>query len=141
VRGRPAAMAACSAQSGGGRRTLAGPGGPKGRMGRLAAGSIGQNWKENSFQSKNWFFNIPWLWKFVQEDIGGILMWGFFLNSSWLFKDFRKIKYAMPCNAMHPMQDYFWQVFHMHDKLICNLYALLYWQNFILVKCGYYSLF
>jgi hypothetical protein len=94
-------MAACSAQSGGGRRTLAGPGGPKGRMGRLAAGSIGQNWKENSFQSKNWFFNIPWLWKFVQEDIGGILMWGFFLNSSWLFKDFRKIKYAMPCNASY----------------------------------------
>jgi hypothetical protein len=34
-------------------------------------------------------------------------MWGFFLNFSRLLKDFRKIKYAMPCNAMHPMQDYF----------------------------------
>jgi hypothetical protein len=63
-------------------------------------------------------------------------MWGFLLNSSRLFMDFRKIKYAMPCNAMHPMQDYFWKVFYMHGKLICNLYALLYWQNFILVKCG-----
>jgi hypothetical protein len=63
-------------------------------------------------------------------------MWGFFLNSSRLLKDFRK--YNMPCHAMHPMQDYFWNVFHMHGKLICNLYALLCWQNFILVKCGCY---
>jgi hypothetical protein len=27
----------------------------------------------------------------------------------------------------------------MHVKLICNLYALLHWQNFILVKSGCYS--
>jgi hypothetical protein len=44
----------------------------------------------------------------------------------------------MLCHAMHPMQDYFWKVFHTHGKLICNLYALLRWQNFILVKCGCY---
>jgi hypothetical protein len=31
----------------------------------------------------------------------------------------------MPCHAMHPMQDYFRKVFHMHGKLICNLYALI----------------
>jgi hypothetical protein len=37
---------------------------------------------------------------------------------------------------MHPMQDLFWKIFHMHDKLICNLYALLCWQNFIFVKLG-----
>jgi hypothetical protein len=45
-------------------------------------------------------------------------------------------KYNMPCHAMHPMQDYFWKVFHMYGKLMCNLYALLCWQNFILVKMG-----
>jgi hypothetical protein len=28
-------------------------------------------------------------------------MWGFFLNSSRLFKDFKNIKYAMPCNASY----------------------------------------
>jgi hypothetical protein len=34
--------------------------------------------------------NIPRLWKFV-GDLGGILIWGFFLNSSRLLMDFRKI--------------------------------------------------
>jgi hypothetical protein len=43
--------------------------------------------------------NIPRLWKFAQGDLGGILTWGFFLNSPRLLKDFRKIKYAMPCDA------------------------------------------
>jgi hypothetical protein len=42
------------------------------------------------------FLNIPRLWKFAQGDLGGILTWGFFLNSR-LLKDFRKIKYAMTC--------------------------------------------
>jgi hypothetical protein len=28
-------------------------------------------------------------------------MWGFFLNSSWILKDFRKIQYDMPCNASY----------------------------------------
>jgi hypothetical protein len=35
---------------------------------------------------------------------------------------------------MHPMLDLFLKVFRMHVKLICNLYALLCWQNFIFVK-------
>jgi hypothetical protein len=25
----------------------------------------------------------------------------------------------MPCHAMHPMQDYFWKVFHKYYNLIC----------------------
>jgi hypothetical protein len=37
------------------------------------------------------FFNLPRLWKFVEGDLGGILTWGLFLNSSRLLKDFRKI--------------------------------------------------
>jgi hypothetical protein len=37
------------------------------------------------------FFNLPRLWKFAEGDLGGILTWGFFLNSSRLLKDFRKI--------------------------------------------------
>jgi hypothetical protein len=41
------------------------------------------------------------LWKFVHGDLGGILMWGFFLNSSRFFNDFRKIKHAMPRNASY----------------------------------------
>jgi hypothetical protein len=40
------------------------------------------------------------LWKIAEGDLEGILMWGFFLNSSMLLKDFRKkIQYVMPCNA------------------------------------------
>jgi hypothetical protein len=45
----------------------------------------------------------------------------------------------MPCHAMHPIQDLFSKVFHMYCKLICILYALLYGQNFILVKSGCYT--
>jgi hypothetical protein len=37
------------------------------------------------------FLNLPRLWKFVEGDLGGILTWGLFLNSSRLLKDFRKI--------------------------------------------------
>jgi hypothetical protein len=54
---------------------------------------------ENSFPNKIWFLHIPRLWKFSQVDLGRILTWGFFLNSSRLLKDFRKLKYAMPCYA------------------------------------------
>jgi hypothetical protein len=53
--------------------------------------------------------NLPWLWKFVKGDLGGILRWGFFLNSSRLLQDFRK--YNMPCHAMHPIQDLFLESF------------------------------
>jgi hypothetical protein len=35
--------------------------------------------------------NLQGLWKFIQGDLGGILMWGFSLNSSRILKDFRKI--------------------------------------------------
>jgi hypothetical protein len=39
------------------------------------------------------------LWKFAQGYLGGIFTGGFFLNSSRLLKDFRKMKCAMPCYA------------------------------------------
>jgi hypothetical protein len=35
--------------------------------------------------------NFWQLWKFVQGDLEGILTWEFFINSSRLLKDFRKI--------------------------------------------------
>jgi hypothetical protein len=50
-------------------------------------------------------FNFQWILefgktlKFAQGDFGGILIWGFFLNSSRILKDFRKIKYAMLWHA------------------------------------------
>jgi hypothetical protein len=43
--------------------------------------------------------NLWRLWKFAQGNLGGILTWGFFLNSSRLLKYFRKMKYAMPWYA------------------------------------------
>jgi hypothetical protein len=49
----------------------------------------------------NGFHIFARLWKFVQGDLGVILIWGFFLYSSRLFKDFRKIEYAMPCKASY----------------------------------------
>jgi hypothetical protein len=68
-----------------------------------SAGKKKKDWaetdRENSFSNKIWFLNIPRVWKFAQGDLGGMLTWGFFLNSSRLFKDYRKIKYAMPCYA------------------------------------------
>jgi hypothetical protein len=56
-------------------------------------------WRKFFFGIKIGFLNIPRPWKFVQGDLGGILMWKFFLNSSRLFKDFRKNKmcHAMRC--------------------------------------------
>jgi hypothetical protein len=42
------------------------------------------------------FLNLPRLWKFAQGNLGGILTWRFFLNSSRLLKYFRKMKYGMP---------------------------------------------
>jgi hypothetical protein len=65
-------------------------------------------------------------------------MWCFFLNFSRLLKDFRKIKNAMPCNASYAR--FFWKDFYMHNNSICNLYALLCWQNFILPKIGCYNM-
>jgi hypothetical protein len=65
--------------------------GLRGRMGRLAAGPIGPKVKEQKFLKKIWFLIIARLWKIIEGDLGGILTWGFFLNSSRLLKDFRKI--------------------------------------------------
>jgi hypothetical protein len=62
-------------------------------VGRLATGLEAE---KNLFRIKIGFLNLPSLWKFVQGDLGGILTQGFFLNSSRILKDFRKIQYAMP---------------------------------------------
>jgi hypothetical protein len=43
------------------------------------------------FRIKIGFSNLPRLGKFVDGDLGEILTSGFFLNSSMLLKDFRKI--------------------------------------------------
>jgi hypothetical protein len=51
ARGRPVAVACMLYFSvGGGRRSLAGPSGPKGQMGWLAAGPIGPKSRGNSFR-------------------------------------------------------------------------------------------
>jgi hypothetical protein len=55
------------------------------------AGPDGPKSEENYFRIKIGFLNIQRLWKFVGGDLGGILIWGFFVNSSGLLKDFRKI--------------------------------------------------
>jgi hypothetical protein len=44
----------------------------------------------------------------------------------------------MPCNASYT-RFIFGKVFHIYCKLIRILYALLCWQNFILVKSGCYN--
>jgi hypothetical protein len=54
-------------------------------------GRLGRKPGEIPFRIKIGFLNLQRLWKFVQGDLGGILMWGFFLNSSRHLKDFRKI--------------------------------------------------
>jgi hypothetical protein len=71
--------------------------GPKGRM---AIGLFGPKAEGKSFLNKNWILNTLGLWKFIQGNLGGIFIWGFLLDSSRLLKDFRKILYAMPCNAI-----------------------------------------
>jgi hypothetical protein len=53
--------------------------------------------RKKDFQIKKIrFLNLSRLWKFAQGDLGGIWTQGFFLNSSRLLMDFRKIQYAMP---------------------------------------------
>jgi hypothetical protein len=99
---------------------------------------LGRNLGEIPFGNKIGFCNLQRLWKFVQGDLGGILRWGFCLNSSRLLKDFQKIKHNMPCNASSTRL-FLWKDFYMHGKLICNLSALLCWQNFILAKSECYK--
>jgi hypothetical protein len=60
------------------------------------------------------------------------LAWGFFLNSSRLLKDFRKIKYAMPCNAMHPIQDLFLESFSYELQFDMHFYMHSYLHKFFL---------
>jgi hypothetical protein len=50
-----------------------------------------KNKEKGIFELKIRFLNLPRLWKFVEGDLGEILIRGFFLNSSRLLKDFRKI--------------------------------------------------
>jgi hypothetical protein len=52
---------------------------------------LGRKLKKISFLIKIEFLIIARLWKFVEGDLGEILRWGFFLNSSRLLQDFRKI--------------------------------------------------
>jgi hypothetical protein len=80
----------------GGRGRPTGPDGPKGLVGRLAAGPIRPEAEKNPFRIKIGFLNVLRLWKFAQGHLGGILTQGFFINSSRILKDFRKIQYAMP---------------------------------------------
>jgi hypothetical protein len=49
---------ACSTSTWGGRRCPAGPGGPKGRVGQLAAGPIGPEAEKNPFRIKIGFLNF-----------------------------------------------------------------------------------
>jgi hypothetical protein len=49
---------ACSVSAWGGRRRPAGLGGPKGWVGRLAAGPIGPEAEKKSFQNRNWNFKV-----------------------------------------------------------------------------------
>jgi hypothetical protein len=75
-------------------------GGNLGLVGRLGLpGRSVRKSKNISFLIKIEFLNMPMLWKFAQGNLGGILTCGFFLNSPRLLKDFKKIKYAMPCDA------------------------------------------
>jgi hypothetical protein len=88
--------------------TRLGPSGPRGELAAcgveqagagVGLGLMGRNPKKILFWIKIKFLNIPRLWKFAQRDLGGILTWGFFLNSSRLLKYFRKMEYAMSCYA------------------------------------------
>jgi hypothetical protein len=55
------------------------------------AGPDGPKSEENYFRINFGIFEYTKLWKFVGGDLGGILIWGFFINSFGLLKDFRKI--------------------------------------------------
>jgi hypothetical protein len=65
-------------------------------------------------------------------------MWEFFLNSSRILKDFRRIQYVMLCNASKAKL-FLERIFICKINSICKLYALLYWRNFILAKSGCYK--
>jgi hypothetical protein len=70
-----------------------------GRLGKEKGSGLwlGQKPELGPISSNKTFLNFIWnlnfwqLWKFVQGDLEGILTWEFFLDSSGLLKDFRKI--------------------------------------------------
>jgi hypothetical protein len=66
-------------------------GGLAGPEAERAARLVGPKARKMISELKIGFLNLPRLWKFVEADLGGILSWRFFLNSSRLVKDFRKI--------------------------------------------------
>jgi hypothetical protein len=71
-----------------------------GHVGWLADGLTGpKSRREIPSEFKLNFGISPRLQKTSQGDLGGILMWGFFLNYPRLSKNFTKIQYAMSCNA------------------------------------------
>jgi hypothetical protein len=74
-----------SACGGGAASGLAGP------EAEWAAWSAGPKSRKRILELKIGFLNLPRVWKFLEGDLGGILTWGFFLNSSRLLKHFRKI--------------------------------------------------
>jgi hypothetical protein len=57
----------------------------------------------------------------------------FFLNSSRILKDFFLNSSRILCKIT------FEKIYICKINLICNLYALLCWQNFILAKSGCYK--
>jgi hypothetical protein len=79
----------CSARREEGGGIAPGELGHVGRTGRVAGWA--ESKKRIPFGNKIGFLNLQRLWKFVQGDSGGILWWGFFLNSPRIPKDFRKI--------------------------------------------------
>jgi hypothetical protein len=85
-------------------------------------GRPGRKRRKRNSELKIGFLNLPRLWKFAQGDLGEILTWGFFLNSSKLLKDFRKniICHAMQCILY---KIYFWKgfsyVLQIDMHLIC----------------------
>jgi hypothetical protein len=73
-----------------------------GRGGGLRLGQkpeMVQSSKRNPFRISIDFRNLAEVWKIVQGDLGRNLTWGFFLTSSRLSMNFRKMKYDMPCYA------------------------------------------
>jgi hypothetical protein len=81
----------------GGAHGPAGPDEEGGSPGRSGPTGIR---RENLFGIKIGFFNLPTLWKFIQGDLGGILMWGVGGGVSKILQGSSRIfrKCNMPCH-------------------------------------------
>jgi hypothetical protein len=86
--------------------------------------------KRISFLNKNWIFEYTKALEIYTRRFRGNFDVG-------LLKDFRKIKYARPCILCKII--FLEGFFYTRGNLICNLYALLCWQNFIFAKSGCYK--